>query len=215
MAGGILQLRGHGDLKGWQWLLLSESGPHLNVTEANEAPVEGVFTMVVAIALLFLLPESPEEPRPLWSAGLARFEDHDSNALRNHLQMDDGLERHGTQGMHIPLSLVWKMVKHYRCWPSFVSTFAVFSTWSSLTTCTPIVIVALGFTHIQANPLASVAGFLALGIVFLFGWLSDWTNKLGSDFDCSTVPLPGGTDRGPRDTSFGWKVVALGPVDHD
>lgn len=83
--------------------------------------------------------------------------------------MGDEQERHGAQGRHIPLSLVWKTVKHYRRWPSFVSTFAVFSTWSSLTTCTPIVIMALGFTRIQANALASVGGFLALRIVFLFG----------------------------------------------
>jgi MFS family permease len=34
-----------------------------------------------------------------------------------------------------------------------------------------------GFGRIQANALASVGGFLALGIVFFFGWLSDMTNK--------------------------------------
>lgn len=93
--------------------------------------------------------------------------------------MDDEEKRHGAQGMHIPLALVWKTVKHYRRWASFVSTFAVFSTWSSLTTYTPTIIMALGFTRVQANALASVGGFLALGVVFLFGRLSDKTNKRG------------------------------------
>jgi MFS family permease len=74
---------------------------------------------------------------------------------------------------------VWTTLKHYRRWPSFISTFAVFSTWSPLTTYTPTIIMALGFTRIEANALACVGGFLALGVVFFFGWLSDRTNKRG------------------------------------
>lgn len=135
--------------------------------------------MVVAVVLLFLLPGSPDEPRPLLSPGLIRFKKVDRNALTQHLETDDEEKRHGAQGMHIPLSLVWKTVKHYRRWASFVSTFAVFSTWSSLTTYTPTIIMALGFTRVEANALASVGGFLALGVVFFFGWLSDKTNKRG------------------------------------
>lgn len=135
--------------------------------------------MIVAVALLFLLPGSPDEPRPLLSPGLVRFNDADRGALRKHLEMDDEEKRHGAQGMHIPLTLVWNTVKQYRRWASFVSTFAVFSTWSSLTTYTPTIIMTLGFTRIQANALASVGGVLALGSVFFFGWLSDRTNKRG------------------------------------
>ncbi|KAF9694255.1 hypothetical protein EKO04_008064 [Ascochyta lentis] len=163
LASGILQLGGRGGMKGWQWLFL----------------LEGVFTVVVAILLLFFLPGSPDEPRPLLSPGLIRFTDTDRDVLRQHLEVDDEEKRYGAQGMHIPLSLVWQTVKHYRRWASFVSTFAVFSTWSSLTTYTPTIIMALGFTRIQANVLASVGGFLALGVVFFFGWLSDRTNKRG------------------------------------
>ncbi|KAH6611874.1 major facilitator superfamily domain-containing protein [Boeremia exigua] len=163
LASGILQLGGKRGMKGWQWLFL----------------IEGVFTMIVAIALLFLLPGSPDAPRPLLSPGLVRFSEVDRDALRQHLETDDGEKKHGAQGMHIPLSLVWQTAKHYRRWASFVSTFAVFSTWSSLTTYTPTIIMALGFPRIQANALASVGGFLALGVVFFFGWLSDKTNKRG------------------------------------
>lgn len=147
---------------------------------ADRHVVEGVFTMVVAIALLFLLPGSPDEPRPLLSSGLIRFRQNDRDILRDHLQREDEEKKYGAQGMHISLALVWDTVKHYRRWASFVSTFAVFSTWSSLTTYTPTIIMALGFTRIEANALASVGGFLALGIVFFFGWLSDKTNKRGA-----------------------------------
>jgi MFS family permease len=115
----------------------------------------------------------------LLSPGLIRFGEVDREALQQRLLLDDADRKPGSQGMHIPLSLVWKTVKHYRRWPHFVSTFAVFSTWSSLTTYTPTIIVTLGFSRIEANALASVGGFLALGIVFFFGWLSDKTNKRG------------------------------------
>lgn len=135
--------------------------------------------MSVSIVLLLLLPGSPDQPRPLLSPGIIRFTPADRDGLQKRIEEDDPGRRHGAQGMRIPLSLVWKTVKHYRRWPHFISTFAVFSTWSPLTTYTPTIIMALGFNRIQANALASVGGFLALGIVFFFGWLSDRTNKRG------------------------------------
>ncbi|KAH7379550.1 major facilitator superfamily domain-containing protein [Pyrenochaeta sp. MPI-SDFR-AT-0127] len=163
LASGILKLGGHGGLRGWQWLFL----------------LEGIFTMFVSLTLLLLLPGSPDQPKPLLSPGLIRFKDNDREALQRRLQTDDDSRVPGSQGLHIPLSLVWKTVKHYRRWPHFISTFAVFSTWSSLTTYTPSIIMALGFKRIEANALACVGGFLALGVVIFFGWLSDKTNKRG------------------------------------
>lgn len=135
--------------------------------------------MCVSLVLLFLLPGSPDQPRPLLSGGFIRFSESDQHALQRRLEEDNEELKPGAQGMRIPPSLIWKTVKHYRRWPHFISTFAVFSTWSSLTTYTPSIIMALGFTRIQANALACVGGFFALGIVFFFGWLSDKTNKRG------------------------------------
>ncbi|KAF2112708.1 major facilitator superfamily domain-containing protein [Lophiotrema nucula] len=163
LASGILKLDRKQGLKGWQWLFL----------------IEGVFTMTVAIVLFFLLPGSPDAPRPLLSDGIVRFTPKSREALQRRIEKDDTERRQGAQGMRIPLSLVWKTVKHYRRWPHFISTFAVFSTWSPLTTYTPSIIMALGFNRIQANALASVGGFLALGVVFIFGYMSDRTNKRG------------------------------------
>ncbi|KAF2642678.1 MFS general substrate transporter [Massarina eburnea CBS 473.64] len=163
LASGILNLGGRGGLKGWQWLFL----------------LEGIFTMLVSLVLLFLLPGSPDRPKPLLSKGLIHFKFTDLTALQTRLDTDDEERTGGAQGLHIPLSIVWRTIIHYRRWPSFISTFAVFSTWSPLTTYTPSIIVSLGFNRIEANALACVGGFLALGIVFFFGWLSDRTNKRG------------------------------------
>lgn len=117
--------------------------------------MEDILTMLVSIALLLLLPSTPDQPHPLLSPGLIRFKDHDREALQLRLQADNSERKTGTQGLHIPLSLVRKTVKHYRRWPSFISTFAVSSTWPSLTTYTPNIIMALGFQRTEANALSS------------------------------------------------------------
>lgn len=88
-----------------------------------------------------MLPGSPETPRPLVSPGVVRFSGEQRGILQQRLEMDDTEKRHGAQGMHIPLKLVWKTVSHYRRWPHYVSTFAAFSTWSPLTTYTPTIIM--------------------------------------------------------------------------
>ncbi|KAF2714586.1 MFS general substrate transporter [Pleomassaria siparia CBS 279.74] len=163
LASGILKLGGRGGLKGWQWLFL----------------IEGIFTMTVSLLLLFLLPGSPDNPRPLLSAGLIRFSPTDRDAIIHRIEKADPGRKHGAQGLQIPLSLVWKTVKHYRRWAHFLSTFTVFSTWTPLITYTPTIIMALGFDRTKANALACVGGFIALGVVFFFGWVSDRTNKRG------------------------------------
>ncbi|KAF2786946.1 MFS general substrate transporter [Melanomma pulvis-pyrius CBS 109.77] len=163
LASGILKLGGRGGMKGWQWLFL----------------LEGIFTMIVSITLLFLLPGSPDKPRPLLSPGLIRFTPTDRQSILRRIETDDPGRKDGAQGLHIPFSLVWKTIKHYRRWPHFISTCAVFSTWSPLTTYTPTIIMALGFDRIEANALACIGGFIALGVVFFFGWVSDRTNKRG------------------------------------
>lgn len=163
LASGILQLEGVSGLRGWQWLFL----------------LEGLFTIVVSGALFLLLPGSPDEPRPLLSPGLIRFTDREQTILRARLELDDEQRKNGAQGLHIPWALVWRTLSHWRRWPHYVSTFAAFSTWSSLTTYTPSIIMALGFNRIAANALAAVGASLALLVVFVFAWFSDRTGKRG------------------------------------
>ncbi|KAI5860964.1 inner membrane transporter yfaV [Durotheca rogersii] len=163
LASGILKLDGERGIRGWQWLFL----------------LEGLFTILVSITLLFLLPGSPDTPKPLLSPGLIRFSPAEQDILQKRLELEDNEKRGGAQGQPIPLKLVWKTLCHYRRWPHFVSTFAVFSTWSPLTTYTPSIIVALGFDRIAANALAAVGASVALIVVFGFAYLSDKTNRRG------------------------------------
>ncbi|KAK0371326.1 inner membrane transporter yfaV [Colletotrichum limetticola] len=163
LASGILKLEGERGLRGWQWLFL----------------VEGVFTIFVGLSLLFLLPGSPDTPDPLLSPGLIRFKGSEKSIIQRRLEVDDKEKRGGAQGMRIPPKLVWKTILHWKRWPHFLSSFAVFSTWSPLTTYTPTIIMNLGFNRIQANALAAVGASLALVVVFVFAYISDKTNKRG------------------------------------
>ncbi|KAI3541126.1 major facilitator superfamily transporter [Colletotrichum filicis] len=164
LASGILKLAGRGGLTGWQWLFL----------------IEGLATLVVAIMLIFILPGSPDTPKPLGSPGLIRFSTRQQQILQQRMQIDEPGKSDGVNGIVIPWALVWKTVKHYKRWPHYVSTFCVFSTWSPLTTYTPSIIMALGFDRISANALAAVGASLAMAVVFAFAMLSDRSNKRGS-----------------------------------
>lgn len=148
LASGILQLDSVRGLRGWQWLFLStySSAPRTHRTtglkNANTLPVEGLFTICISAFLFLLLPGSPSEPKPLVGPGIIRFSKDDELILRKRFEMRDGqAETPNDQRLLIDWKLVWKTVSHYRRWPHFVSTFAVFSTWSPLTTYTPSIIM--------------------------------------------------------------------------
>jgi hypothetical protein len=91
--------------------------------------------------ILFFLPGSPDNPRPLLSKGLIRFSEEEQIALRQRLEADDSEKKGGSQGMRIPLHVVGKTILHYRRWPHYLSTALVFSTWSPLTTYSPSIIL--------------------------------------------------------------------------
>lgn len=163
LASGILQLEGVRGIAGWQWLFL----------------LEGILTMAVGVLLLLFLPGSPDEPQPLVKSGLTAFTAKDLCILRERLEDDDSEKRSGAQGLAIPWKLVLQTVLHYKRWPSYLSTFCVFATWSPLTTYTPSIYLDLGFDRIAANALAAVGASLALAVVFVFARLSDRTNRRG------------------------------------
>ncbi|KAK4208747.1 inner membrane transporter yfaV [Rhypophila decipiens] len=171
LATGILKLDSARGLRGWQWLFL----------------VEGLFTIFVSLIILLFLPGTPDKPRPLLSSGIIRFTESDAHTLRERLQRDEQGKAPEAQGMHISLQVVWTTVSHYKRWPHFISTFAVFSTWSPLTTYTPSIMVSLGWDRTEANALAAVGAALALVFVFLFAYISDVTNQRGASVIGSQV----------------------------
>ncbi|KAJ3541841.1 hypothetical protein NM208_g4405 [Fusarium decemcellulare] len=159
LASGILKLDGLRGIRGWQWLFL----------------VEGLLTIFVSSLLLLFLPESPCTPRPLAGPGLVRWPSVEQDILQQRVEVPGRV----TSGKAIEWATVWKTLSQYRRWPHYVSTLAVFSTFSPLSTYSPSIIMSLGFDRIAANALAAVGALLALPVVFLFGYLSDRTNQRG------------------------------------
>lgn len=104
LASGILKLDGRQGLRGWQWLFL----------------LEGAFTIFCAILLFLVLPASPDHPRAVTPLALVKFSSADKSILTNRLEADTQERRAESEGMHIPLSVVWKTVCHWRRWPHFI-----------------------------------------------------------------------------------------------
>ncbi|PGH33882.1 hypothetical protein GX50_03282 [[Emmonsia] crescens] len=90
---------------------------------------------------LLYLPGSPDNPQLLVSKGLVRFTEDEATLLQKRLEYDDSEKKGGSQGLQIPLRLVWKTILYYRRWPHFISTACAFSTWSPLTTYSPSIIM--------------------------------------------------------------------------
>ncbi|KFZ16517.1 hypothetical protein V502_05059 [Pseudogymnoascus sp. VKM F-4520 (FW-2644)] len=135
--------------------------------------VEGIFTIAVGLLIGFLLPGSPERPRPLFFEGLVRISESDGALLQQRIAADSPNKSYEPQHIHITPAKVWKTLSHWRRWPHLISTSLVFSTWSSLTTYTPTIMMSLGFDRTAANALACIGPVIALTIVFLFARLTD------------------------------------------
>ncbi|KAJ6130494.1 hypothetical protein N7512_003274 [Penicillium capsulatum] len=146
LGAGLLKLDGKGGLSGWQWIFL----------------VEGIWSVIISLIILFLLPER------------AAYQTESDTATDS-----DSLASKTVPRQSIPLLTVWKTLSNIQKWPHFLATACVFSTWSPLTTYTPSIIMSLGFSRIHANALAAVGGFLTLPVVMFFAWMSDKTNKRG------------------------------------
>ncbi|KFY09086.1 hypothetical protein V492_05645 [Pseudogymnoascus sp. VKM F-4246] len=163
LASGILKLGGRYGRPGWQWIFL----------------LEGIFTISVGLLIGFLLPGSPERPRPLFFEGLVRISESDGELLQQRIAADLPNKSYEPQHIRITPAKVWKTISHWRRWPHLVSTSLVFSTWSALTTYTPSIIMALGFDRTSANALACIGPVISLAVVFIFARLSDYTNRRG------------------------------------
>ncbi|PYH92566.1 MFS general substrate transporter [Aspergillus ellipticus CBS 707.79] len=150
LGAGLLKLDGKGGLSGWQWIFL----------------LEGIWSIVASILLISLLPERKlEAPEKTISSD---EESVSKSEIWNKATSET-----------ISLRIVWKTLTNVYKWPHFLATACVFSTWSPLTTYTPSIIMALGFSRIKANALAAVGSLITLPVIVFFAWLSDTTCKRG------------------------------------
>ncbi|KAI2942830.1 transcriptional regulator family: Fungal Specific TF [Aspergillus niger] len=147
LGAALLKLDGKGELHGWQWIFL----------------LEGIWSVLMAIALFMLLPE------------------RESITAENSDEESAGKCQswNGPTSKTLPVKVVWQTLTNYTKWPHFLATACVFATWSPLTTYTPTIIMSLGFSRIQANALAAIGSLLTLPVIVFFACLSDWSRRRG------------------------------------
>ncbi|KAJ5120970.1 uncharacterized protein N7515_008931 [Penicillium bovifimosum] len=155
LGAALLKLDGKGGLYGWQWIFL----------------VEGLFSIMVSIALVCFLPEHES-----FASG-----SHQVHVLGSEELSETNKSTVARPGAKHTISckLVWATLTNIARWPHFIATACVFSTWSPLTTYTPSIIMQLGFTRIEANALAAVGSLLTLPVIFFFAWMSDRSKGRG------------------------------------
>lgn len=158
LCSAILLLDGKQNIVGWRWIFL----------------LEGLLTVFVAGLMLLFLPGSPQHPYPLLFKNLTIFSKRDIYILTNRLEEPAGTQLHPIEKTHLKKTLL-----NWRRYPHLFATSIVFGTWAPLTTYTPTILVKAGFTRIVANALTAVGGGLAVFVVFVFGFISDRTNKRG------------------------------------
>jgi MFS family permease len=148
-AFALLKMDGVGGLAGWRWLFI----------------VEGCATVVVSVAILFLLPDNFET---------ARFLNEDDKKLMR-IRAEINARYNGAPEFE------WKEVKKalvdpklwISCWSQFMADICSFG----LSTFLPLIIKGFGYGTVKTQ-LLTIPVFLSAAIIFvLVSWLSDRYGK--------------------------------------
>jgi ACS family tartrate transporter-like MFS transporter len=138
LSGWLLDVSGHG-LKGWQWLLL----------------LEGVPSVLLGVALLWLLPD-----RPATAAWLTAEE---KDIVTARLAAEPPGELHG----------FWQMLKDKRIWILIIPDFSIVIGLYGMGLWMPQIISAMGFSHMQTGLLVALPYLVAMAAMLLVGASSD------------------------------------------
>ncbi|KAL3473331.1 vitamin H transporter [Aspergillus californicus] len=173
LAAGILNMAGISGWGGWRWLWL----------------IEGLMTIVVAIAFLLLLPKSIRNPQPLASCGRWNyFTQRQQHVLHGRLGLPPSSsntepgtvenERPRKRG-HVSGRELLETFKNFRLWMHVAITMLSACALHGLTLYTPTMIKSFGFSTIHSNALSSVAYFGAIVMCGTLAYLSDKTQQRG------------------------------------
>jgi ACS family tartrate transporter-like MFS transporter len=138
LSGWLLDVSGHG-LHGWQWMLLLEGAP----------------SVLLGVALLWLLPDRPA------TAAWLTAEEKDSVAAR--LAAEPPGELHG----------FWQMLKDKRIWILIIPDFSIVIGLYGMGLWMPQIISAMGFSHMQTGLLVALPYIVAVAAMLLVGASSD------------------------------------------
>ena len=161
LAFGILHLRGHYNMAGWQWLFI----------------IEGAFTSVVGIVSWFYLPPSPTQTASRFRGKNGWFSEREEVILVNRIIRDDPSKGDMHNRQAVGPKLLWRALTDYDMWPIFLLgiTWGIPSNPASqyLT----LTLKGLGFDTFTTN-LLIIPAYVLFGTQLLFWtWYSERLNN--------------------------------------
>ncbi|KPM35928.1 hypothetical protein AK830_g10651 [Neonectria ditissima] len=163
IAGAIFHIPESTGLKSWQWLFL----------------IDGLFTLVVGVLFIFIMPRSAANTMPLCGIKqLDFFTREERRILNSRVVLDD--PRKGTQLSSIGFKKASQiLLTSFRIWGHFGINLITLTPKGGLATYAPTIIRNLGFSAIMASNLSSVSNFGVCIFAILVAWISDRTASRG------------------------------------
>lgn len=162
IGAGILTMGDRYGVAGWRWLFI----------------VEGAITIGVGILFLLLVPPRVGDGHPAISFGKwSYFDSRESYILVRRVLLDDPAKT--TNNLHISGRDIATTSRNPRILLHVIITLTATVPVSSINTYSPSVIKSFGYTTVKANAMNSVGSFIAVVMVVILGWLSDFTGKKG------------------------------------
>ncbi|KAM0261475.1 hypothetical protein ACHAPA_009795 [Fusarium lateritium] len=160
IAAGVLQMGGIGGMAGWQWLFI----------------IEGIFTLLVFLVFILLLPRSPMHTKPIHDL-FDLFTSREREVMHDRIYHEDisKTEAHA----NISFQGIMAALTDYRLWIHTILNLVSLAPKGGLQLYGPTIIRSLGFSRINSNLLNSVSSFLVVFLSFAIAWASDKTKVRG------------------------------------
>ncbi|KAH8660571.1 major facilitator superfamily domain-containing protein [Xylariales sp. PMI_506] len=163
IAGGIFRIPTHTGLKQWQWLFL----------------IDGLFTFVVGILFIFLMPRSATNTVPICGLkSLDFFNDEERRILNSRVVLDDPRKTVQLSGIS-PKRALRILLTSFRVWGHFGINVISLMPKGGLAIYSPTIIKNLGFDSSTASFLSSVYNFGVCIFAIFVAWVSDKTASRG------------------------------------
>ncbi|KAL2678794.1 hypothetical protein Neosp_009545 [[Neocosmospora] mangrovei] len=163
LAGAIFKIPESSGLKKWQWLFL----------------IDGLFTFVVGIAFIFLMPRSTDNTTPLCGLkSLNFFNDEERRILNDRVILDDPRKTVRLEGIG-PKRVLQIVFTSFRIWGHFGVNVISLTPKGGLGVYSPTIIKNLGFDATTASFLSSVHNFGVCIFAITVAWISDKTSRRG------------------------------------
>lgn len=177
IAYGILHMRGFCNLAGWQWLfivsLLDYNQHQFTLTFAHQ--LEGLFTVGVGFLFVAFFPKDPAHPVSF--VGIRYFDDREIKILVQRVLRDDPAKQ--KKHTHVSMAELVSALTNWRMYPHLLLAVLALAPTSTLASYGPTLVHSFGFEELRSNALASVAGWIQLGITIFWGTMADRTANRG------------------------------------